>query len=184
MKTYLSLIAAAAFALAACSSEAPKEETAPAAEATSEAAPAEAAPQDVATDAAPAADAQCEQVVESTDQMTFNAKEIIISSGCQIFKLTLKHTGTMPKSSMGHNIVITKAADESAVLQDGSAAGLDNGFVKANDDRVIAHTDLIGGGEESTVEIDTSKLQAGEDYSFFCSFPGHAAIMKGKVAVK
>ncbi|HWU52342.1 MAG TPA: plastocyanin/azurin family copper-binding protein, partial [Tahibacter sp.] len=29
-----------------------------------------------------------------------------------------------------------------------------------------------------------SALKAGGDYSFFCSFPGHWAIMKGKLIVK
>jgi azurin len=34
------------------------------------------------------------------------------------------------------------------------------------------------------VKFDTSKLEAGGDYSFFCTFPGHISMMKGKVIVK
>ncbi|WP_411109268.1 plastocyanin/azurin family copper-binding protein [Streptomyces sp. c-19] len=30
----------------------------------------------------------------------------------------------------------------------------------------------------------TSRSWAGEDYSFFCTFPGHISMMKGKVMVK
>ena len=44
-----------------------------------------------------------------------------------------------------------------------------------------SHTKLIGGGEETTVTIDTSKFAAGNKYEFFCSFPGHIAMMRGNV---
>ena len=43
---------------------------------------------------------------------------------------------------------------------------------------IIAHTDLIGGGESATVEFTVT--EAGT-YDFLCSFPGHSAIMKGKL---
>ena len=61
------------------------------------------------------------------------------------------------------------------------AAGLDNDYLKANDERVIAHTKVIGGGESDSVTFDVSKLQAGTPYEFFCSFPGHVALMKGEL---
>jgi azurin len=32
------------------------------------------------------------------------------------------------------------------------------------------------------VKFPTSALTKGGDYTFFCSFPGHAALMKGKLA--
>jgi azurin len=40
---------------------------------------------------------------------------------------------------------------------------------------------VIGGGETTTVTFPTSKLKKGGDYTFFCSFPGHWSIMKGKL---
>ena len=43
--------------------------------------------------------------------MQFNTKEIQVSKACKEFTVTLKHTGTQPKESMGHNIVIGKAED-------------------------------------------------------------------------
>ena len=43
--------------------------------------------------------------------MQFNTKDIQISKACKEFTITLKHTGTQPKTSMGHNIVIGKAED-------------------------------------------------------------------------
>ena len=43
---------------------------------------------------------------------------------------------------------------------------------------------MIGAPEETEVKFDPSKLEAGGDYSFFCTFPGHISMMKGKVVVK
>jgi azurin len=37
----------------------------------------------------------------------------------------------------------------------------------------------VGGGQSDTIKFATSALKQGEAYSFFCSFPGHSAIMKG-----
>ena len=190
MKAYLALISAAALSLAACSQEPaqhPAEASAPAeapaaSEAAPEAAPAsEAAP--AASEAAPAAvaDAACSTVVESDDAMKFNVSEINISKACPQFTITLKHVGKMPKAAMGHNIVITKAEDVDAVDNEGAAEGVDKDFVKADDARIIAHTKLIGGGEETSVTVDTSKFAAGNKYEFFCSFPGHIAMMRGNI---
>lgn len=85
---------------------------------------------------------------------------------------------------MGHNVVITDTANIQAVGTEGMSAGLDNQYVKPNDDRVYAYTDIIGGGESTTITFSTAKMTAGGDYSFFCSFPGHWAIMKGKFEFK
>jgi azurin len=49
---------------------------------------------------------------------------------------------------------------------------------------VIASTGVIGGGQQASVKIDMSKLMAGGDYTFFCSFPGHFVLMNGKFIVE
>ena len=187
MKAYLALISAAVIGLAACSQEAAKPAEAPAA---SEAAPAEttapadaapaseAAPADAAT--APAA-GNCATTVEANDAMQFNTKEIQVSKACKEFTITLKHTGTQPKTSMGHNIVIGKAEDMDGIFKDGVGAA-DTDYVKPDDARVVAHTKLIGGGEESSLTLDPAKLADGE-YKFACTFPGHGALMNGKVTL-
>ena len=128
--------------------------------------------------------AECAVDVESTDQMTFNTQAISVSKSCKTFTVNLKHTGSLPKTAMGHNWVLSKTADMPGVATDGISAGPDASYLKAGDERVIAYTDLIGGGESTSVTFDVSKLAAGEDYSFFCSFPGHAALMKGTLQVK
>jgi len=130
---------------------------------------------------APALAADCAVTVEGNDMMQFNTKSITVPKACKNFTVTLKHTGKMPKTAMGHNLVVTTAADLMAVNADGMKAGAAADFVKKDDARVIAHTKVIGGGESTTVEIPVAKIKAGTDYSFFCSFPGHAGIMKGSL---
>ena len=129
--------------------------------------------------AAPAMAADCAITVEGNDQMQFNVKNIEVPKSCKNYTVTLKHVGKMPKSAMGHNLVLTAAADATAAAADGMKAGAAADYVKADDTRVLAHSKVIGGGESTTVVIDTAKLKAGTDYTYFCSFPGHSFIMKG-----
>ena len=129
--------------------------------------------------AAPAMAADCAITVEGNDQMQFNVKNIEVPKSCKNYTVTLKHVGKMPKSAMGHNIVLTTTADATAAAADGMKAGAAADYVKAGDTRVLAYSKVIGGGESTTMVIDTAKLKAGTDYTYFCSFPGHSFIMKG-----
>ena len=106
-----------------------------------------------------------------------------VPASCKKFTVKLKHTGKLPKAAMGHNWVLTKAADMEKVEADGQAAGIDNNYIKSGDTRAIAHTKIIGGGESDSVTFPVSKLKSGESYTFFCSFPGHASVMKGTLAL-
>ncbi|KRP58357.1 azurin [Pseudomonas trivialis] len=128
--------------------------------------------------------AECAVTVDSTDQMSFNTKEITIDKSCKTFTVNLEHSGNLPKQVMGHNWVLTTQADMPAVASEGMAVGIDNGYLKEGDPRIIAHTKLIGAGEKDSVTFDVSKLAEGTDYAFFCSFPGHNSMMKGKVLLK
>lgn len=146
MKTYLALIAATALVLSACGGEKPAEPAKPAAEASANTATATATAS--ASDAAPAAAAsgntataggECAVTVNSDDKMTFDTKEINVKSSCKDFTITLKHTGTMPKAGMGHNMVITKASDKDGVMADGSAAGAEKDYLKPDDAMCDCH---------------------------------------------
>ena len=121
----------------------------------------------------------CDVNVEATAAMAFNVKEIAVPKTCKEITLNLKNAGTMSKSVMGHNVVIAKTADMQAVISDGMTAGLANQYVKPKDARVIGYTNVIGGGESTSAKIKLSNVKASESYSFFCSFPGHGAVMKG-----
>ena len=186
MKLRTPLLAAAVLlALTACnkSADAPAAQ-APAAEAPAAAAPADAAP---AAESAPApsaavADAgQCSFTLEGNDAMQYNVKNIDVPKSCAEFTINLKHVGTMPVAAMGHNVVIAKTSDMNGVAADGAMVQPDH--VKAGDTRVVAHSGMVGGGQTTSVTFDVSKLADGS-YSFFCTFPGHSAMMNGTLTVK
>ncbi|WP_114241371.1 azurin [Dyella sp. C9] len=127
--------------------------------------------------------ADCSTTIEANDAMQYNQKSIEVPKTCKQFTVTLKHTGKLPKASMGHNWVLGSAADEPGIIADGMKAAAAENYVKPDDTRVIAHTKLIGGGESDSVTIAVAKLKAGENYAYFCTFPGHAALMKGTLAL-
>jgi len=126
-----------------------------------------------------AADKVCKLEIASTDQMSYDKKELVVAADCTSVELTLHHTGKLAVAQMGHNWVLTKTADAQPVANDGLSAGVANDHVKKGDTRVIAHTKLIGGGQSTSVTFPTSALTKGGAYTFFCSFPGHIALMKG-----
>jgi azurin len=128
--------------------------------------------------------AECSVDVDSTDQMTFSTKAIEIDKSCKEFTVNLKHSGNLPKNVMGHNLVISKAADMQPIATDGLSAGIDKQYLKEGDARIIAHTKIIGAGETDSLKIDVSKLDPAEQYGFFCSFPGHISMMKGTITLK
>ena len=129
--------------------------------------------------------AECSVDLEGNDAMKFNKTSIEVPKACKDFTINLKHTGKMAKNVMGHNVVVAKAADMSGIDTDGIKAGLAADYVKAGDTRVIAHSKVVGGGESTSFSIPVAKLTAaGAPLSFFCSFPGHAALMKGTLTLK
>ena len=186
------LASALVLALAACGEAPAPEAPAPApaavpAEAAPEAAPiveeqpAEAAPA-AAASAKPAVVADCATTIEGNDAMQFNADSITIPASCSQFTIELKHVGSLAANVMGHNVVVAKAADVSGIAADGMSAA--PSFIKPDDARVIAHTDMIGGGGSTKVTFDVAKLKDAGDVAFFCSFPGHAGMMRGAISVQ
>ena len=126
---------------------------------------------------------QCSTTIEGNDQMRFDKTSIVVPKVCKTFSVTLKNTGSMPRDVMGHNWVLSESANEDRIISDGQVAGLTDNYVKPNDPQVLASTKLIGGGESDTTKFDVSKLKAGEVYAFFCTCPGHATLMKGKLTI-
>lgn len=117
-------------------------------------------------------------VINSNDQMRFDMDEIRVKAGEKI-KLTLNHTGKLPKNAMGHNFVLLEAGTNISKFGQEAMNAKATEYIPAKG--VIAHTKLIGGGESTTVEFTAPKKGT---YDFVCSFPGHYAIMKGKFIVE
>lgn len=123
----------------------------------------------------------CTVAIEGNDQMKFNLAEIKLAADCTQVDLTLKHTGKLAANVMGHNWVLTKTADAQSVAAAGLKATIADSHLPKGDARVIAHTKIVGGGETTRISFSTAKLAKGGDYTFFCSFPGHYALMRGKL---
>lgn len=125
----------------------------------------------------------CTVKLKGDDRMQFDQKTVTVSASCKTITLELTHTGKMPVQAMGHNIVVAASADVNAVNAAGMKAGAAANYVPKGDAKVLGATAMAGGGQTVKATLPGSKLKAGGDYSFFCSFPGHAAIMKGKLVV-
>ena len=189
------LAAACTLALAACGGDdTPPRDTAPAPTASTPAttpapAPATTTPATPAPAATSGSDkpaavvTDCTAEIEGNDMMQYDVGSITVPASCAEFTITLRHVGQLAETAMGHNVVIAKAADVAAIASDGMAAGVDAEYVKPDDARVVAHTDMIGGGESASVTFDVAKIKEGGPWQFFCSFPGHSAIMKGDIGV-
>ncbi|CAM3778437.1 Azurin [Pseudomonas reidholzensis] len=127
--------------------------------------------------------APCAVDIHGTDQMTFDQTTIAVPKACSRFTVNLTHPGEMPRNVMGHNWVLSTTDDMQGVLDDGLKAGETQDYVKPDDRRVIAHTRLIGGGEQASVTFETAALKPGTGYSFFCSYPFHSTLMKGTLTL-
>jgi azurin len=121
----------------------------------------------------------CKLALESNDQMQFSVRELVVPEECGEVEVTLRHSGQMSARAMGHDWVLAKDSDMSAIVNAGLAAGPAHGYLPEHDKRIVAATAIIGGGESATVKFATSLLQAGSRYVFFCTSPGHATVMRG-----
>lgn len=116
--------------------------------------------------------------------MQFTVREFTLDAGQQI-ELTLVHEGRLQAQVMGHNVVILQQGETALafgreVMSEGGA--MDNDYLPENmRDRTIAFTDMIGGGETTSVRF-TAPDAPGE-YAFVCTFPGHFGAMHGKMIV-
>lgn len=119
--------------------------------------------------------------LEGNDQMQFNQTELRATAG-QTITLTLKHTGKMDKKVMGHNFVLLKPGTDLAAFGQKAASAVAEDYVPVSESaNVIAHTKVIGGGESVTIQFTVPEKGT---YDFLCSFPGHYAMMKGKLIVE
>ena len=116
--------------------------------------------------------------LEANDQMQYNLQEIEVKAGEEV-TLVLKHVGKMDKNVMGHNFVILKKDTDVAAFIQKAALAKDNDYIPADEaDNVLAHTKTIGGGETTTIKFTVPEKGT---YDFLCTFPAHAALMKGKL---
>ncbi len=125
----------------------------------------------------------CSVTLKGNDAMKYDLATATVSASCPTVTITLEHTGKLPVTTMGHNVVIARTADVAGISSAGIKAGAAGHYVPKGDARVIASSTLVGGGQKTKLTVPGKALTAGGDYSFFCSFPGHSSMMKGKLVV-
>lgn len=126
---------------------------------------------------------ECELTISGNDAMQFDKKELSVPASCEEVTLNLEHSGELAAKVMGHNWVLSKASDKNAITGAAVAAGIDNNYVP-DSDKVIAATEVIGGGESTSITFSVADLDADEDYEFYCTFPGHWNMMTGSFKIK
>lgn len=117
------------------------------------------------------------------DQMQYNKKELTVTTGQKV-TIELKHVGQLPKAAMGHNVVILKAGTPMPAFAMKCAPAAANDYIpedKESLEQIVAHTEMIGGGE--TTSVTFTAPEPGE-YPYLCTFPGHFGVMNGKLIVK
>lgn len=122
----------------------------------------------------------CKVEISGNDVLQYDKQELAVPATCKEITVTLHHIGKQPREAMGHDWVLVRTQDLSAVDQAGLSAGLAADYIAPGDKRVLAHTKVIGGGQTTSVTFSASILSKGGDYSYLCTFPGHSALMHGK----
>ena len=132
--------------------------------------------------AAVVGDGPCALSISAGDGIAYSTNALTAPSSCDKVTVTLTHTGKLPKAAMGHNWVLLPADVADTVAAAGMSVGVDGNYVP-DDDRIVAATALVGGGESASVTVDLAKLESGKRYVYVCTFPGHWTIMKGTFSV-
>jgi azurin len=107
------------------------------------------------------------------DLLAFKPAELTCTTATLVH-LTLFHTGKY--INQAHDWVLTVPGEADAVAQAVLVAGEAGGYMPHGDRRVIAATKMCDKGEHVTVDFIAP---APGDYPFICTYPGHAAFMRG-----
>ena len=123
--------------------------------------------------------------VQADDKMKFDVTAFEATRGQKI-AITLKNTGTTPKLSMGHNLVVLdRGVNEQNVTKflDTASTEASHDYVPTGAKEVLAHTKLLGPGETDTITFNAPQIPGA--YLYVCSFPGHYSQgTKGIMTVK
>ena len=115
------------------------------------------------------------EISSKGEEMSFDKVQLEVKSGAQV---TLRFVNT--SAAQMHNWVLVKTGQADIVASDGASAGEANDYLVKGDKRVLAATHMVKPKE--TAEI-TFTASAPGSYPFICTFPGHAAVMRGVLVV-
>lgn len=115
------------------------------------------------------------------EQLRFDATRMVVEAG-KPFEVIFENPDAMP-----HNIVFVQPGTMQAVAEAVMAQAPDKldskgrAYVPDKDSRIIAATKLVEAGQKETLSITAPDKEG--VYEFVCTFPGHWAIMHGKLVV-
>lgn len=98
-------------------------------------------------------------------------------------RIRLTTRSQLPPSAMSHNwVLMTADANANEYVRQALQAQEQDYLPPALSDMVLAHTEMVGGGE--TTEVVFTAPETPGEYEYLCSFPGHyAAGMNGFLIV-
>ncbi len=111
---------------------------------------------------------------DAANPLAYDTKTISVKVGQKV-KLTFNNTHpTLPQP---HNFVLGKLGtkDKMMTIAMGAMTLVDKGYIPDSPD-ILAHTGLIQPTKSETIEFT---VPAAGEYPYFCTFPGHVAIMNG-----
>ena len=121
--------------------------------------------------------------ISATDQMKFDVTDMTAKVGQKV-TITLTNDGSLPKTVMAHNIVVLKPGTDAMAFAASASKRAADDYIPndAQAANMIAHTKLLGPGEDDTISFT---LTAPGTYEYICTFPAHAAAgMRGKIVVQ
>ncbi len=139
----------------------------------------------------------CETIIFGTDSMMYmdaatggkKVDKIVVPATCTTYTIDFRHSGSLPLAAMGHNWLLVDPAKFNDANNAAISAGVANHYLPKDRSLFIAgSTVLLGGGtgepHAEKIPVDTSKLTKGKAYKYFCSFPGHFAMMSGELVLQ
>jgi len=115
------------------------------------------------------------------EQLRFDTTRMVVEAG-KPFQVIFENPDAMP-----HNLVFVQPGTFQAVAEAVQAQAPDKldskgrAYVPDKDSRVIAATKLLEAGQKETLSVTAPDKEG--VYEFVCTFPGHWAIMHGKLVV-
>lgn len=122
-------------------------------------------------------------VITGDDRMQFDVTEFEVHPR-QPVTIVFENVGTMPKESMGHNLVVLEQGVEALDFASAGAQNVRNEYIDPErEDEIIAGTAILGPDESEEISF-VAPAETGEN-DYVCTFPGHAqAGMVGVMIVR
>ena len=91
--------------------------------------------------------------ITANDTMKYNLTRIEANVGQEV-KITLTNTGTLPKTVMGHNLIVLKKGGDLKAYTDAAVTAAATDYIPASmADKVIAHTKLLGAKQSDEISF-------------------------------